>query len=504
MAGKVFLVGAGPGDPGLITVKGLECLRQSDVLVYDRLLDTHLLSVSKSDSEHIFVGKERGRQALTQEEINNLLVVKANEGKIVCRLKGGDPFVFGRGGVEALALKEHSIPFEIIPGITSPIAAAAYSGIPITQRKIATCFTVVSGSEDPSKPESVIPWDILAKTGGTLAILMGWSALPSIMDTLVQNGMDPETPVALIQWGTWNKQVTVTGNLKNIVEIGLKSNLKPPVIAIVGEVVNLRESLQWFDNKPLFGKKILVTRSRAQSSTLLKSLEDLGADTIEIPSIEINELDDYSPVDSLLIKLEYDWIIFSSANAVDIFFSRLTNLGKDSRNLSGITIGAIGPATTEALDKHGITADFVPQRSVSEEILTELSTKNWENQRVLLPSSNIGRDVLEKGLTELGATTLKIPIYNTSRPNNIEDAAKKAIQAGLDLITFTSSSTVENLLDILSDDKQYLKTAPIACIGPITAKTAVDLGLEIELIASTHTVSGLVESIIEYVSAKEP
>ena len=416
MAGKVFLVGAGPGDPGLITVKGLECLHQSDVLVYDRLLDTHLLSASRPDSEHIFVGKERGRQALTQEEINNLIVIKASEGKTVCRLKGGDPFVFGRGGEEALALKEHSIPFEVVPGITSPIAAAAYSGIPITQRKIATCFTVVSGSEDPSKPESAIPWDILAKTGGTLAILMGWAALPSIMDTLAENGMDPETPVALIQWGTWNKQVTVTGNLKNIVDIGLKSNLKPPVIAIVGEVVNLRESLQWFDNKPLFGKKILVTRSRTQSSSLIKSLEELGADTIEIPSIEINQLDDYSLIDSLLIKLDYDWIIFSSANAVDIFFSRVTSHGKDSRDLKGITIGAIGPATTEALNKRGITPDFVPQRSVSEEVLSELSNLNWENKKVLLPGSNIGRDVLEKGLNELGANASRVPIYNTSRP----------------------------------------------------------------------------------------
>ena len=503
MAGKVFLVGAGPGDPGLITVKGLECLHQSDVLVYDRLLDTHLLSASRPDSEHIFVGKERGRQALTQEEINNLIVIKANEGKTVCRLKGGDPFVFGRGGEEALALKEHSIPFEVVPGITSPIAAAAYSGIPITQRKIATCFTVVSGSEDPSKPESAIPWDILAKTGGTLAILMGWAALPSIMDTLAENGMDPETPVALIQWGTWNKQVTVTGNLKNIVDIGLKSNLKPPVIAIVGEVVNLRESLQWFDNKPLFGKKILVTRSRTQSSSLIKSLEELGADTIEIPSIEINQLDDYSLIDSLLITLDYDWIIFSSANAVDIFFSRVTSHGKDSRDLKGITIGAIGPATTEALNKRGISPDFVPQRSVSEEVLSELSNLNWENKKVLLPGSNIGRDVLEKGLNELGANASRVPIYNTSSPKNIESQAKRAIQSGLDLITFTSSSTVENLLDILSDDKQYLNKTPIACIGPITAKTASDLGLEVDVMASTHTVNGLVDSITEYFSTRE-
>jgi uroporphyrinogen III methyltransferase/synthase len=503
VTGKVFLIGAGPGDPGLITIKGLVHLKEADVVVYDRLLDESLLEATPSSAERIFVGKERGRQALTQDEINNLLVQKALDGHIVVRLKGGDPFVFGRGGEEALELKQNNIPFEVIPGITSAIAAAAYAGVPITQRQVATCFTVVSGSEDPSKPESSIPWDVLAKTGGTLAILMGWAALPSIMKTLQDNGLSPDTPVALVQWGTWNKQRTVTGTVQTIARIGVERGLKPPVIAIVGDVVNLRESLQWFDNRPLFGKKILITRSRVQSSNLVISLESLGVETIEVPSIEINPLDDYNAVDTELVSLDYSWIIFASTNAVEVVFDRMKILGQDTRSLSGITIGAIGQATAAVLNNYGIAPDFISSRSVSEEVLEELSTRAWQNQRVLLPSSDIGRNILETGLKELGAVTNRIAVYKTSRPVGIEDQARQAIRSGLDLITFTSSSTVKNLLDILGDNKQYLEDIPIACIGPITADTAIQLGLKVELVADVHTVEGLVESITSYFQRQE-
>lgn len=503
MIGKVFLIGAGPGDPGLITVKGLAHLKEADVVVYDRLLDKSLLGATLSSAEHVFVGKERGRQALTQDEINKLLVQKALDGNIVVRLKGGDPFVFGRGGEEALELKQNNIPFEVIPGITSAIAAAAYAGVPITQRQVATCFTVVSGSEDPSKAESAIPWDVLAKTGGTLAILMGWAALPSIMRTLQDNGLSPDTPVALVQWGTWNKQRTVTGTIETIAHIGVECGLKPPVIAIVGEVVNLRDSLQWFDNRPLFGKKILITRSRVQSSNLVISLDSLGAETIEVPSIEINPLYDYNAVDTELASLDYSWIIFASTNAVEVVFDRMKTLGQDTRSLAGITIGAIGPATATALNNYGIAPDFIATRSVSEEVLQELSTREWHNQRVLLPSSDIGRDILETGLNKLGAIANRIAVYKTARPIGIENQAREALRSGLDLITFTSSSTVKNLLDILGDDKQYLDDIPIACIGPITADTAIQLGLKVELVADVHTVEGLVESITKYFHRQE-
>ena len=268
-------MGAGPGDPGLITVKGNRCLEEAQVVVYDRLMDPSLLRSAPESAQLVFVGKERGRQAMTQDQINQFLVDRASEGKTVVRLKGGDPFVFGRGGEEALALAERGIPFEVVPGITSPIAAAAYAGIPITHRGIATSFTVVSGSEDPTKPDSSVPWDVLAKNGGTLVVLMGLAAMGSIVETLSKNGMQTDTPAALINWGTWAKQTTVTGNLGNIVEKGKEAGLKPPVVAVIGNVVELREKIAWFDRRPLFGKRVLVTRSRTQASRLVGLLEEL-------------------------------------------------------------------------------------------------------------------------------------------------------------------------------------------------------------------------------------
>ncbi len=501
MAGKVFLVGAGPGDPGLITVKGMRCLQQADVVIYDRLMDPSLLD-SAPAAEQVFVGKERGRQALTQDEINALLVEQAQAGKSVVRLKGGDPFVFGRGGEEALALAESGVPFEVVPGITSAVAAAAYSGIPVTHRRISTYFTVVSGSEDPSKPESVIPWDILANTGGTLVVLMGWAALASIMETLQAKGMNPQTPAALVQWGTWPQQKTVTGNLTDVVEKGRAAGLKPPVIAIVGPVVNLRERLRWFDNRPLFGKKVLITRSRTQASNLRSQLEELGANTVELPSIEIAPLEDFSALDAALERLDgFAWVILSSVNGVESVFDRLHSMGKDSRALAGITIGAIGPATQRALEARGISPDFVPARSVSEEVVQELSSHDWKDVPALLPGSNIGRDAMAQGLTRLGARVERVAAYRTLTPPDAAERAKRALSGGVDVITFTSSSTVNNLLDILDGDRQYLDAACIACIGPITAATARERGLRVDLMAEQSTVEGLVESLAGYFAA---
>lgn len=504
LSGKVYLVGAGPGDPGLITVKGMRCLEQAQVVIYDRLLDPSLLEFAPSASEKIFVGKERGRQALTQDEINALLVQQALSGKVVVRLKGGDPFVFGRGGEEALALVERGITFEVVPGITSAIAAAAYSGIPITHRKVATCFTVVSGSEDPSKPESVIPWDVLAKTGGTLVVLMGWAALESIMATLQKSGMPPETPVALVQWGTWNKQRTITGTLSNVVATGKEAGLNPPVIAIIGEVVNLRKQLAWFDRRPLFGQKVLITRSRTQASNLRAQLEELGAATVELPSIEIADLDDYSQLDGALTRLkDFGWVFFSSTNAVEAVFQRLEQQNQDSRAFATAKIGAIGPATSKALSQRGINPDFVPSRSVSEEVVQEVSGLDWQGVPVLLPGSDIGREVLADGLAELGAQVERIAAYRTVTPQGASQLARQILKDGVDVITFTSSSTVRNTLDILEGDKQYLEASFIACIGPITAATARDLGLRVDLVADENTVEGLVESLVRHFSPEE-
>ena len=499
MTGKVYLVGAGPGDPGLITVKGMRALEQAQVVVYDRLVDPVLLKAVPEDAERIFVGKARGRQQLTQPEINQLLVDKASQGFTVVRLKGGDPFVFGRGGEEALELKANGLPFEIVPGVTSAIAGPAYAGIPLTHRGIATTFTVVSGSEDPNKPESTIPWEVLAKNGGTLVVLMGWKSLETILTTLQKEGLSPTTPAALVQWGTWSDQQTVTGNIANILELGKDAGLTPPVITVIGEVVNLREELAWFDKRILFGKRVLVTRSRSQASRLCTLLEQSGANPVELPTIQIGPLDDFSELDATLERLtNYNWVIFASANAVESVFERLELHGKDARALAGTTIGAIGPATAQALTRRGITADFVPSRPVSEEVLKELSGRDWKGVSVLLPAADIGRDELEKGLADMGAKVDRLASYRNVPVEGVSGLAKQAFIDGVDVVTFTSSSTVRNLVDMLDGDLTAIQASFIACIGPVTAATARELGLRVDLEASEHTVEGLVDALTRH------
>ncbi len=509
LSAKVYLVGAGPGDPGLITVKGLRCLQQAQVVVYDRLLDPSLLQSAAPDAEQVFVGKARGRQALTQEQINQLLVDRAAAGQTVVRLKGGDPFVFGRGGEEALALAQHGIPFEVVPGVTSAIAAAAYAGIPITQRRVATCFTVVSGSEDPAKPESAIPWDVLARTGGTLVVLMGWNALESILRTLGQQGMAADTPVALVQWGTWPQQRTVTGALADVAAQGRQAGLEPPVLAIIGPVVRLREQLRWFGpdsldantaGRPLSGKRVLITRSRTQASRLKTLLEEQGAQPLELPAIQIAPLEDYAQLDSAVARLNhFGWVIFASVNAVDAVFARLEDMGKDSRTFGALTqVGAIGPATAEALARRGIRADFIPARSASEEVLAELSSRQWRGVPVLLPAADLGRDVLAQGLARLGAEVEWVAAYRTVTPAGAGEQARQLLAQGVDVVTFASSSTVRNLLDLLGGDKTALADSLIACIGPTTAATARELGLPVGLVAEEASVEGLVDALVKH------
>ena len=504
MTGKVYLVGAGPGDPGLITVKGMWALEQAQVVVYDRLVDPVLLQAVPDAAERIFVGKARGRQQLTQPEINQLLVDKASQGFTVVRLKGGDPFVFGRGGEEALELKANGLPFEVVPGVTSAIAGPAYAGIPLTHRGISTTFTVVSGSEDPSKAESAIPWEILAKNGGTLVVLMGWASLEKILATLQQEGLPSTTPAALVQWGTWSEQQTVTGNIDNILVMGQEAGLTPPVITVIGEVVNLREELAWFDKRTLFGKRVLVTRSRSQASRLCTLLEQAGANPVELPTIQIGPLEDFSEMDVTLKNLaEYQWVIFASANAVGSVFERLELQGKDARALAETTVGAIGPATAQALSRRGINADFMPSRPVSEAVLKELSGRDWQGISVLLPSADIGRDELEKGLTEMGAKVNRLAAYRNVPVEGVSGLAKKAFLDGVDIVTFTSSSTVRNLVEMLDGDRTALEASFIACIGPVTSATARELGLRVDLEATEHTVEGLVDALISHFASGE-
>jgi uroporphyrinogen III methyltransferase/synthase len=504
-AGKVHLVGAGPGDPGLITQKGLLCLGKAQVVVYDRLLDPSLLEAAPESAERIFVGKGRGNQALTQEEINQVLINRAEAGLNVVRLKGGDPFVFGRGGEEALALAERGLSFEIVPGVTSAVAAAAYAGIPVTHRGIASSFTVVSGSEDPTKPESTIEWqamgESLSRTGGTLEVLMGWNSLEPILEALVRGGLASTTPVALVQWGTWPHQNTVTGNLENIIKRGREAGLEPPVMAIIGGVVELREKLRWFDRRPLFGKKVLVTRSRTQASRLKVLLGDMGAQPVELPTIQTTPLEDYGPLDSALARLsQFGWAIFASVNAVDAVFARLelSENFRDARAFGGVRIGAIGPATAAALESRGIFADFIPATSVSEAVVQQLASLDWSGRKVLLPGADIGRDVLANGLKKMGAKVELVSAYRTVAPEGVSDLTRRVIGEGVDVVTFTSSSTARNLMDALDGDSEALNSSLIACIGPTTAATAKELGLNVGLVAKEHNVEGLVEALTGY------
>ena len=499
MPGKVYLVGAGPGDPGLITTKGSRCLEQAQVVLYDRLLDPSLLDLAPESARRVFVGKERDRQAMSQSQINQFLVDEGKAGNVVVRLKGGDPFVFGRGGEEALALAKNGVSFEVVPGVTSAVAAPAYAGIPLTHRGAASCFTVVSGSEDPSKPNSSVNWEALARTGGTLVVLMGWQPLQSIFDTLIKEDMSPHTPVALVQWGTWPQQATVTGTLENAVALGKTAGLRPPVAAVIGPVANLRQELSWFDQRPLFGKKVLITRSRTQASQFRLMLEELGAQPVEIPAIQTVDLEDFTELDSALARLgEFQWAIFASINAVDSVFERLGLLGKDSRAFGGVKVGAIGPATSNALTDRGITPDFVPSRSVSEVVLSELESMDWTGVPVLLPAADIGRDTLARGLSQRGAEVERIAAYRTIPTDGMAEKARSTLEQNVDFVTFTSSSTVQNLLNMLDGDRRALERSKIACIGPTTAATAEQMGLRVDLVAPVHTVQGLVDALVEH------
>ena len=505
MASKVYLIGAGPGDPGLITVKGLTCLQEAEVVIYDRLVDRRLLDEAGEGAQLVYVGKGPGERAMEQDEINRRLVAEAQEGKVVARLKGGDPFVFGRGGEEAQALALAGVPFEVVPGVTSAIAAPAYAGIPLTHRGIASTFTVVSGSEDPSKEESSVRWDAVARSGGTIVVLMGWDALQGIADTLLSEGLAPSTPVALVRWGTEPYQRTVTGSLADIVQRGAEAGLSAPLVAVIGGVVDLREQLRWFDDRPLFGKRVLVTRSRNQASVLSRILADEGAEPVELPTIQISPIEDNPPLDSAIASLgTYAWVIFTSANGVEAFFSRARTLGHDARAFAGVKVGAIGPATGKALEKQGIRADLMPTEYVAEALVQAMDAHYLTGAKVLLPRADIGRHDLAEGLAELGARVQQLPVYRTVMPQESREPALDLLKdGGIDLVTFTSSSTVNNLLDLLNGDGGLLGTPVVACIGPITAKTAQERGLRVDIVAQEYTVPGLVRAMKEHFAGEE-
>ena len=459
--------------------------------MYDRLVDKRLLSHAGSKAELIDVGMFPGKGGSRQEGINALLVAKAREGKRVVRLKGGDPFVFGRGGEEAEALSAEGVPFEVVPGVTSATAAPAYAGIPVTHRRLASSFTVVTGNEAPDKDESSLDWDQLARQAGTLVVLMGWENLASIAETLMRHGRPPDSPVALVQWGTEPHQQTVVGTLSDIVGKAADAGLAPPAVAVFGDVVDLRERLRWFDNRPLFGKRVLVTRTRAQAGALSERLAERGAQAIELPAIEIQPLADYSALDGALRRLEAnDWVIFTSVNAVQAVFDRLDAMGLDARAFHTAKVGAIGIATATSLREHGIVVDFAPDAFTSESVVDDLKSRGFEGGRVLLPQADIARETLSQGLSAMGATVEEVTVYRTVTPQDSGVRVKAILSEGIDVATFTSSSTVENLARLLDGNLDAISGVTIACIGSITAATARELGLKVDIVAMEHTVAG--------------
>lgn len=498
--GKVYLIGAGPGDIKLITQKALEAIGQADLLVYDRLANPRLLTFARDDAEIIYVGKKSSDHTLPQDQINALLVERAKEGKIIARLKGGDPFVFGRGGEEAEELLEAGIPFEIVPGITSAIAVPAYAGIPVTHRTATSSFKVITGHEDPTKDESQIDWEILGRDESTLIFLMGVSNLANITRKLMENGKAADTPIALIQWGTRTEQRTVTGTLTDIVEIVEREGIGSPAVIVVGEVVKLREKLNWFEKKPLFGKRVLVTRAREQASALSRKIEELGGEAYEYPSIKVAQAQDQSQLDKAIDQASsYDWIIFTSVNGVKFFFKRMRELKKDVRSLGQVKICAIGPVTKRHLEDKGLIVDFMPEKFVAESVLDGLAPLLNKGDKVLLPRADLARPILLDALLDLGMDVTEVITYNTLFENkNQEEIIDILQEKKIHLITFTSSSTVMNFLKIFEDDErrnQLLEGIKIACIGPITAATAEKEGLKPDFVAEDYTVDGLIEVI---------
>lgn len=496
------MVGAGPGDPGLITTKGLKLLRQADVIVYDQLASPDLLKEARPEAQLIYVGKKAGEHALPQEEINRLLADEAGAGRTVVRLKGGDPFVFGRGGEEAEALAAAGIPFEVVPGVTSAVAVPAYAGIPVTHRGLASLVTFITGHEDPTKAESDIPWDILAKTGGTLVFLMGVKYLAENCRRLISGGRPPDTPAAMIESGTLPTQRTVTGTLADIAAKAREADIRPPAILVVGEVVRLRERLAWWETRPLWGKVAVVTRTREQASVLVELLSAAGARCLEVPTLELAPPDDFGPLDRALEHLgDYHWIVFTSANGVIAFMKRLFDKGLDVRALGRVKLAAIGPATAEALRGYSLVADVVPARFVAEDLAETLLPRLEPGCRVLLARAQQAREVLPDTLTRHGVEVEVVPVYQTIIPVAVPPEAMAFLEAGkVDLLTFTSSATVHNLAVLLGKKvfQALARKAVVAAIGPVTAATLEEYGITAQVQPRDYTIPALVEAIIDY------
>lgn len=496
--GIVYLIGAGPGDARLLTIKGFQKIKEADVVVYDRLVNPKIVAEAQPEAERVYVGKKSGYHSRKQEEINDILISRANEGKVVARLKGGDPYIFGRGGEETSALATAGVAFEVVPGVSSAHAVPAYAGIPVTMRGKSSSVAIVTGHQALDKQSAKIDWARIATGPDTLVFLMGLHNIASIASQLIKHGRSPETPVAVISQGTTAKQRTIVGELSDIAAKTRSKKLEPPGVIVVGDVVRFRERFSWFENLPLFGKTILITRPRHQAIHLAQALENLGAETVAIPTIRIIQPTDTGLLDEALNRLpDYDWALFTSVNAVDFFLKRLQEQGKDFRALGGLRIAAIGPATAQRLTETGIVCDLVPKDYRAEGLLEALAQGNAKGLRFLLPRAKVARELLPKKLAELGATVDVVPVYETIADEGVAQNINTLLQTReIDVIAFTSASTVKNFHALADSDAFLSSGAKIACIGPITAAAARKLNLSVSIEATEYTVPGLVNAIV--------
>jgi uroporphyrinogen III methyltransferase/synthase len=516
--GVVYLVGAGPGDIGLLTVKGLKCLQKAEVVIYDFHLNAQILNYINHDAEFIYAGKRGGHHTMTQDEINAAIVAKAKEGKIVCRLKGGDPFVFGRGGEEAQVLVQEGIRFEVVPGVSSSVAAPAYAGIPLTHRLYSSSFAVIPGYEDTTKEESSIDWSKLATGVGTLVFLMAVKNIDLLTQKLIENGRDPETPVAVIRWGTRPDQKTLEGRLKNIAELVREKDIKPPAVMVVGEVVNLRQELKWYEVKPMFGHRILVTREHTEG---FEALEELGAEVVQFSTVEIVPPRTWDELDGCIDEISsYDWAIFTSANGVRYFFGRLFEKGVDIRDLRGLKICAIGTKTAGEIKKFGLKVDLVPEEFRAEGLIeaftkavgsqhSAVSSNNNEllrGMKFLLPRAEVAREIFPEKVRELGGV-IDVPVtYRAVKPEYHGKRMRRFLKEGrVTIATFTSAATFNNFREIMGEDSdELLRNVEIAVIGPVTAKAVEKAGLKVRIMPGEATVEAMVEEIKKWAAGDAP
>ncbi|HEY8692610.1 MAG TPA: uroporphyrinogen-III C-methyltransferase [Chloroflexota bacterium] len=489
--GEVYLVGGGPGDPGLLTVKGKRLLERADVVVYDYLVDEQLLACARPEAELIPARDLHGNRA-EQQRINELLIAHARQGKAVVRLKGGDPYLFGRGGEEGEALRAAGIAFQVVPGVTSALAVPAYAGIPLTHRDHSSSVTILPGRLKPGKGEDAIDWHAFARAD-TLVFLMGMTNLEEVVGRLIDHGRSPETPAAVVRWGTRPNQQTVTACLRDLPRSVREAGLKAPAVVVVGEVVRLREQLNWFERLPLFGVSVLVTRPREQSASFAEGLREAGAQVYEVPLIELRAPEDWAAVDAAIQRLgDYDWVVFTSANGVRGFCERIKAQGRDARAFAGARVCAIGPETARALEAYGLRADVLPEEYVAEAVAEALAPH--QPRQVLIPRAKVARDVLPEMLRRAGAEVEVLEVYRTEAPSGAAERLHSALDR-VDVVTFTSSSTVTNFLGLAGGLPAGVK---VACIGPITAETARERGLQVDITAAGYTADGLKRALVDH------